>query len=63
MSRTVGFSHKSSDPLLKEFVCMPMVKNYFHFNQIGTIYRDVKSSKSMKGTDLSELEECDLERA
>lgn len=42
---------------------MFMVKNYFHFNQIATIYRVVKSSKLMKGTDLLELEECALESA
>lgn len=42
---------------------MSMVKNYFHFNQIATIHRVVKISKSMKGTDLLELEECTLESA
>lgn len=54
----VGLPHKwvvgSPVFLLKEFICMSIVNNYFHFNQTVTIYRVAKSSKSMKSIDISE---------
>lgn len=35
----------SSVPLLKEFICISMNKNYFHFNHLTTIYSCKKLSQ------------------